>query len=425
MRLLPRTHLVALFLASVVLPGCPSDSPIDGEDDGTDDGPGDPQVCADPGSLLLDSAKPAPLPSADSPPFTCSTGWATDAPQLDATWTIEIPFSTSEYGSIGGTITTHPDGGVVVAGTGLFARYDENGDEVWSEAGVVPADAQVYLATEASGSIVLAFQDWVNESNSIARYAADGSSLGAVAVPWNDVGYGQVWGLETSGDELVIAAFDLDAQGSWEATLLRLDAADNLLLRKSTNMTNSGQLAVNSGGTVVFGSFPSFLLALDNGAVLGTLAPSQGGLVDVVGYGDDFVMAGVSSGVNNGGSDFAVGRYSSTGSERWLQTYDRATLSEGARAIAAQPGGSIVAVGSTSLLDFSNNYWYSTQPWMVGVDADGNATWSDRISAVGEATSVVFGAQGEVYVLGIAEGLEIDPSFGEPNRVGWLRRYDF
>jgi hypothetical protein len=423
MRRLPRSHLVVLLLASVAVPGCPSDSPADGDDDGTDDGTGQPQVCAEPGSDLLDNTKPAPLPSADSPAFSCSTGWATDAPPRDPAWTLEIPFTTSEYGSLGGVLAVHPDGGVVVAGSGLFARYDADGVQLWTVAGAVGQDAQVYLVVEASGSIVLSVYDWVDDSSSIRRYAADGTSMGVVAIPWNDPSYGQVWGLETNGDELVVGAFDIDAQGSWEATLLRLDADDNLLLRKSTNMTNSGQLAVNDAGTAVFGNFPSFLLALENGAVLGTLAPSQGGMTDVVGYGADFVVAGVTAGLNNGGSDFSVGRYSSAGAERWLQTYDRATLSDNSRAIAAGSDGSIVAVGSTSLLETGNVYWYSSQPWVVGVDGDGNATWSDRISAVGEATSAGIGSQGEVYVLGIAEGLDIDPMFGGPNRVAWLRKY--
>lgn len=410
----PLVQSVALLAIVVGITGCPGDPGVD-EDDGSDDGFDQPQACEEPGSPLLDHAKPVELPGPDAQPFACGTGWATDAPQLNPTWTIELPSPATEFGDVAVRIDAHPDGGVVAVAPGLFARYDADGEPLWNMGDEVSTEADVAMVVEQAGTIVLSVFNWSDSSGSIDRYAADGSLIGAVPIPWN--GGGDVWALETNGAELLIGAFDYDMEGSWETTLLRLDADDNVLLRKSTSMTNGGQLAVNDDGTAVFGSFPSFIVSLDSGAVLGQLTPSNGQPASVIGLGNDFVMVG------NAAGDLSVGRYSEAGAEQWLQTYDRAALGDNGRAIDVGPDGSIVAVGTTSLLDFSLVWWFGTQPWVVGVDADGNAVWADRIGVVGDATDVAIGSGGEVYVSGGAEGIAEQPD-GEPPLFNWLRRYD-
>jgi hypothetical protein len=322
----------------------------------------------------------------------------------------------SDFGFVLVNIEAHPDGGVVVAASGVFARYDGDGEQLWSMPGEITPQTDAAMVVEDAGTIVLAVYNWSDDSGSVNRYAADGTLVGSVAIPWNSPN-GSVWALATNGPELLVGASDFDAQGSWETTLMRLDADGNLLLRKSTNMTNNGQLAANDNGSAVFGSFPTFIVALDNGAVLGQLAPSIGQPSRVEGLASDFVMTGTANG------DFSVGRYSETGAEHWLQTYDRAALGDSGRAIDVGPDGSVVAVGTTSLLDFSNVAWFGSQPWVVGVDGDGNALWSDRIAAMGDASDVSIGPGGVVYVAGSAEGLGgNDPS--NPPMLGWLRRYD-
>ncbi|MFO7561315.1 MAG: hypothetical protein R6X02_01625 [Enhygromyxa sp.] len=396
--------------------GCPSGPGGEGGEDGTDEGSEQPpQGCEEPGTPLFEGAKVVELPGPNAQPVSCGSGWATDAPQLDPSWTVELPVSSSQFGFLAMFIDAHPDGGVVVAATGLFARYDGDGELLWSLPGEIGDQTNIVMAVEEAGTIILAVYNWSDDSGTVDRYDADGMLIETVAIPFNSPN-GNVWGLATEGSELIVGAMDLDAQGSWKTTLLRLDAGGELLLRKATNMTSAGQLAVNGNGSVVFGSFPTFIVSLDNGAVLGQLAPSLGQPSRVAGFDNDYVMAGTAAG------DFAVGRYSEAGVERWLQTYDRAGLVDAGRAIDVGPEGSIVAVGATALLDFNDIFWFGTQPWIVGVDGDGEALWSDRIAAVGDATAVSIAGGGEVYVAGGAEGLREGDS--EPPMLAWLRRYD-
>ena len=119
--------------------------------------------------------------------------------------------------------------------------------------------------------------------------------------------------------------------------------------------------------------------------------------------------------------DFGVGRYTSLGGETWLQGYDRATLGDSARAIAVGSDGNLAVAGTTSMLNFTGSYWYNTQPLVFGVDADGNALWSDRIAAHGEASGVAVAVNGDVYVTGFADAGEIDDN--DPPIMMWLRRY--
>ena len=383
------------------------------EGDGTDEGTLPPQACADPGSPLLDSAKPAGEPDGTFD-FTCTGGWGSDAPTRDATWTVELPWLGSDFGFSGTSLQAHPGGGVVLAHDGLFARLDPDGALLWNKPTAIPIEARAVMAVEPAGTILVAVYDWNSSASTVDRYDADGNLLEAVSLPFNDANGGEVWALVPSAGELLVGAYDSDQFGSYETTLLRLDGAGNLLLRKSTSTTNDGLLAANAD-TIVFGRFPTFLLTRDNGSVLGNLTPSSGQPLNVAGYGSDFVAGTTANG------DFSVGRYSSAGVEQWLRSYDRANVGgDAVRAIAADADGGIVAAGAIGSLTF-NGWWFNNQPQVFALDADGNAVWADRIDAIGEANGVVF-SDGAVYVTGVAEG---ESSGGnQPPLLRWLRRYD-
>ena len=407
---------LALLAALALSPAC-VDSAGDGEDEGTGDGDGDgpPQACIDPGSFLLEDARPAPVPGENPAMFSCSSGWASDAPAKDAAWTLELGRQSQNASLL--ALRAHPGGGVVVAGGGVFARYDADGEIMWDNGDVTPLEGQTLIHVEASGDTLISVYDWMNNSQSLLRFAPDGSALGQVDVPWNSPPEATIFGLDGFGDDLIIGAFDLDAEGSWEATLIRLDPMGAVTLRKSTNMTNGQLLAVNDSGTAAFGIFPTFLVSLDNGAVLGNLTQSAGGPTRVSAAGDDFYMSG------NANQDFSVGRYSGSGTERWLQTYDRANLGDRGMAVVSDGVGRVVAVGNTQVLDFSEGYWFFTQPWVVETDLDGNAVWADRISAQGDATGVAMGSGGEVYVVGAAE-VDTAQADEQPELLYWLRKYE-
>jgi hypothetical protein len=387
-----------------------------GSESSTDTGDtGDLTSCADPGSEVLPDIKPVLEPNPQqSPDYTCTNGWATDAPMRDAAWTVEVGSPVIAYYSYSTWVEAHPEGGVMVAGGGLLARYSADGEELWAADVATSDETQHVLAVEPSGSVVLATYDSFNNATQVNRYAADGTLIGPVAIPWNG-NSASVWGIEPFGDDLLFAAYDEDDQGIYESTLLRVDPNGNVVLRKSTNQTSGGAIfAVNDAGTVVFGQFPTFLVALEDGAVLGNFAPSNGFPSAVIGVGDDFLMTG-----NNG--DLILGSYSDAGAEQWLQAYDRATLSDQGMAVAVGDDGTIVTGGSTTTLNFSNSYWFGTQPIVIVSDADGNALWADRLAGHGFTSSVAIGTQGEVYATGIVE-LDFDPN-GEPVVTRFLRGY--
>lgn len=408
--------------AFVLLAACTAPSAEEGGQetgDTTGDGDGDAPDCTDPGSELLPEAKPALVPVPNGIDFTCASGWGSDAPERDADWTGQIGMMDGNFVFVPVRVAAHPDGGVVVATTGVFARYAADGEQLWSTDSGASLQSQSWLVVEQSGTIVLANYDWNQDDTTLRRYDADGELIGDVAVQWNSP-YANIWGLESFGADLLIGASDEDENGSYESTLIHLDPSDTELLRKSTSQSGGQLLAVNDAGTVMFGLLPGFLVSLDDGGVLGTWAPSSGNANEATGFGDDFVTVGNSAG------DLSIGRYSNLGSERWLQTYDHAALGDSGRALAAAPDvgpdGTIVAVGSSNLLNNANSYWYSSQPLIIAADADGNALWRDRIAVHGEANAVAIGTSDEVWVGGIAE---TDVAVNEePDLILWLRRYD-
>jgi hypothetical protein len=163
---------------------------------------------------------------------------------------------------------------------------------------------------------------------------------------------------------------------------------------------------------------PGYLVAVDDGEVLGMLMPSMGGVSNVIGVGNDFFMAGTVTGMS---ADFGVGRYTSFGAEQWLRGYDRAALGDRANTLAAGPDGNLAVVGNTWLLNPTGADGFNQQPIVFGVDPDANVLWQDRMAAHGDATAVAIDGNGDVYVAGTADaGADLN---GEPSVVIFLRRY--
>lgn len=410
---------LCMMFATACTPAGADDDGETGETGETGDGDGDVDeaACIDPGTELLPDAKPAVLPTPQSGVmFTCTSGWGTDAPRLAPEWSVQIgEQSPNDFNYPPPAIVAHPDGGVVVVGLGEFAHYGADDVPLWSND--VATYGQASLAIEEAGTILLGLYNWDNQVTTLTRYGADGELVGAIDVPWNGT-QASIWGLTTFGSDIVIGAFDEDAQGSYETTLLRLDVDGNVVLRKSTNQAGGNALAVTDNGVALFGSFPGFLVAIDSGEVLGMLTPTNGSISSAKAFGDEFIVA---AGVINTTGDLGIGRYSSAGVEQWISSYDRATVGDTGRAVAAGPDGGFAVVGTTNLLDFMNSWWFGTQPVVFGVDADGNALWTDRIAAQADASAVAIGVDGDVYVVGMADAG--GQTNNEPPVMAWLRRY--
>lgn len=410
---------LCMMFATACTPAGADDDGETGETGETGDGDGDVDeaACIDPGTELLPDAKPAILPTQQTGVmYTCTSGWGTDAPRLAPEWSVQLgETSPNNFNYPPPAVLAHPDGGVLVVGLGEFSHYGADDAPLWSND--VATYGQGSLAIEADGTILLGLNDWETQVSTLTRYGADGALVGEVDVPWNGT-EPTIWGVTTFGSDIVIGAFDADAQGVYETTLLRVDVDGNVILRKSTNQAGGTALAVTDGGVALFGSFPGFLVSIDSGEVLGMLTMTSGNISTAQAFGDEFIVAGA---IANATADLGIGRYSSAGVEQWLSSYDRATVGDSGRAVAVGPDGGFVVVGTTNLLDFTNSWWFSTQPVVFGVDADGNALWTDRIAAQADASAVAVGVDGDVYVVGSADA---GGSSGEqPPVMAWLRRY--
>ena len=400
-----------LLLSAPLLLACPGTGGDAGEDqaDDADTGSTLEGECFEPGSLLIDRARKVELPKPSQVSgMSCSEGWASDAPGREALWTTDLGDVQDNFAP--SLLRAHPDGGVVHAGSGAIRRLSADGEVLWTREGP-DQYSQYTMVVDADGSILATAWDWNSYTLSSYRIGDDGSDIGNLEIPLISE-YATVWAMEWLGPDLILGCDDITMEGYEQPTLLRISAlTGEELLRKSNPSVFGRPFAVNQSGTVLFGN-P--LVAGSNGAVLGTLTLSQGGPAAAVGVGDDFFLAGTDG-------DFLVARYSQYGNERWLQTYDRFGSSEQARAIAPTGDGGVVVVGleTSPPGDF---YWYSSQPMVLAVDADGNALWRDRIASPGEANAVAVAADGSVYIAGIAE-LE-PPGPGQASGLfTWIRKY--
>ena len=413
--------LVVVALSTVtLLTACPGTEAEEGEESGEENtsetgSDTDEAACVDPGTPLLDGAKPVGEASkTGNPQFTCASGWGWDAEQRDAAWTVQVPDvdTMGDPFQPGPLLSAHPEGGVIVYGWGQLAHFDEQGEEVWAQE-LGAYQTATYVAVEAGGTFLVGITNYETDTSTLTRHDADGSELGTVDIPWNSLDYPQIWAMEVAGSDIVLGVFDTDSMGNYEETLLRLDADGNELLRKSTNLFGGTGLAVNDT-TAMFGQSPGFIVALEDGEVLGQAQASQGFAFATVGSGDRYYSA------LNAGADFGIVAFSNSGGEPWLQAYDRAGLGDFARVIDANDE-LVVAAGTTQALNLVNSYWFSNQPMIMATDTEGDALWTDRIDAFGEASAVAIGVDGGVYVAGLAE--QDGPPNEELPMIRWLRKY--
>ena len=403
----------------LLLSACPA-SPAEGEEGvetGESESGGEQGACTDPGSELLAEVRPSPRPSQNgNPVIICSSGWGSDAPTRDPSWTLTLPNDPSqEFYQSPMLLAAHPEEGVIGYSPGFLAHYDASGEEVWSNDSL-PVEASIVIEPESAGTFLVATYDYNADDSTLMRYAADGSEIGEINVMWNEPSYAQIWAMQSYGEDILLGTYDADSQGNFEETLLHLDSQGGELLRRSTSLFGGLGLAVNDAGSVLFGSSPGFVVSLEDGGVLGQLQPSAGFGNTFVGMGADFY------GAINVAGDFGFGAYSSLGDERWLQQYDRAGQQDSPRALDAA-NGVVVAAGSTSVLNFSAvSFWFSSQPMVMAADSEGNALWIDRIDAYGDANDVAIGADGAIYVSGLAE--EDGPVAENAGLIRWLRKYE-
>ncbi|GEM_PF-2801286 len=363
------------------------------------------QSCFSQGTALL--AELAPIEGEVDPGLSCLGGWSADAPTLDATWSAlvlrnEVPWGLPQ-------LAAHPDGGVVFSGPGLLARFSGEGDMMWSES--LGAKGESKLSVEPEGTILVVTYDSGTGNYRLRRFPGEGGEGSELPVPLTAEN-ADIWGLARSGEDLVLAAVDENSMGLGRPTLLRVGPGGEELLRKSSPFLSSRVFALNDVGVAFLAPF--FVSVVD-GAVNGSLIPSVGFVVHATSLGDDFAFA-----YNT--SDMVVARVSPTGVERWVRSYDHFGGFDSTQAVSAGPEGGVIAVGNVGIGRSGAFGWFAnTQPRIIGIDGDGAALWQDRIDAHGQAFAVTLGVEGEVYVAGGADMVDL---MSELPVGQWLRRYD-
>jgi hypothetical protein len=305
-------------------------------------------------------------------PFDAAPGASTDrgwlariGPDGQARWELFLPTGTGRWIA---AMAPHPDGGVVVVGnadpgaslSGLVAHVDADGAPVWR------------LEWEIGNGLV-----WPWQIDSIRQTREGTFVIAGQAHEWITDGPWWVWIAElTAQGELV-----------WQRTLLEVEHFDNAALAMASNAdillawTNSDGGAwlarLDRAGTPIWARY----------MVLNTYAGSYS--IDVTEASDsDIMLVSMHDGT-------LVMRFDEAGDLLWQRTLGPEVGPYGA-VILAEPDGSAI-VGGARFYEGDQGIDLS----MLGVDRDGEPTWSWSLGTVGceAAHDAVLARDGSVIVV--------------------------
>jgi hypothetical protein len=340
--------------------------------------------------------------------------WIGQVSALEADWTSEITRSATASVAVGAS-----EEGAIVIANGDLVSFDAEGRRV-AERVAVGSSFQSSFVVTASGQTIAAAQ-----TGGIPQYRV-----------FDQAGK-QVWLRLLASSSGVASGFPgltLDAEGKlWVALrvfgddgfsveLQRWEIAGERLTTLVLPERSSTWLAVDDAGH--FALVDDRLMLFDaQGVELGAAAIDDKLAV--------YSLAAADEGFWVGGSRndrVMVSRIDGEGSELWSTTLDGNYIEYGGSyvfALAGLPDGGVVAVGQEDRISVTwddSPLIYYTQPFVVGLDAEGRVSFGERIAASGSASGVAVSPAGDIYVSGYAQGGP--PSeYGYSDAVLWLRRY--
>lgn len=387
---------LVLALASLGLAACETGA------GGDDDDGGVAEVCPETGNPLLpDIARVRP----DYALGCESTTWAGELERPAVAWTIEL-----ERGDDNSWVVPSSDGVVAISGRDarwvnaageLLVLRDIGNNVGWTtvqgdfDGRLAVAGNNRYRVFDTSGTEI-----WLRVLTSSPSLLRDGSDLLVGLFDFSGdepLVRVQRWALTggLQGEEVVLPtfnnAFARDGQGNWAVL------QDWIVMTFDPEGTPLGEMVVGES------DFP----------YVAQLLGSDAGFYAVGSDVDPFVsLITIEGGV---------------ASVAWTQRYGRpGDVWEQANAAALLPDGGLVIVGSEATIARvypETPLAQYTQPFVIALDAEGNAMWGERIGAAGVAQGVTVGSGGEVYVVGQAQA-GASNEYGEASTVAWLRRYD-
>lgn len=396
-------RVLSVLLASLSITAC---------DAGPDGDEGEPEpVCPETGNPLLPEL-PRVLPA-----YTdgCeASSWASEVEaEVEVAWTIEL-----ERGSSSSSMLVVPSADGAVAISGRRALWVSSTGEITSQRdlGNVPAWNQVrgsldgrLVVTGSTGNAP--FYRVLDERGSELwlRLLDPNFGVPALLLDGSDVLLGN---RDFNGDEWMLRIQRWGITGSKKGELALTTNSDWFV------RDGAGHYAVMSNLLEVYDSEGTLLGSVPVGA-----ENPDAYVFQIVGAETGFYAAG-------GGSVPFVSKVSVENDQvalDWTYTLGDPTDSwQIADALAVLPDGGVVIVGAE---DKIRVIWPMSllttfqQPYVLALDPDGQPMWGERIGVPGQALGVAVGAEGEVYVGGIAQA-------GPPGEYGnailstWVRRYD-
>lgn len=317
-------------------------------------------------------------------------------------WIEQIGSSATDAGQ---AIATDPDGNVFVAGyvggsldgmtylgeADLFVvKLDPNGLVLWGrQLGSTELDAATGVATDAAGDVYVVGQTFGGLDGAepagdsdvvVVKLSADGDRIwtrqfGSEA---RDVAVGIA--AHPGGDVLVVgftsgALDDVPETGAFDTFVVRLDAAGNRVWLRQLRHPSSDipvGIAVDAAGSAF-----------------------------VAGY----TFGGLYGNPNLGESDLFVHKLDAGGERLWTRQFGSAS-SDGASAVATDPAGNIVVVGSTLGSFEANPHLGADDLVVLKLDPDGTLLWSVQLGTAGsdDARGVATDPAGNVVVVGGSDG---------------------
>ena len=275
-------------------------------------------------------------------------------------------------------------GGGALSPGAYVAKFDANGNHVWSVKG--PGSAYEDVAVDGQGNA------YVAGPGILARINADGT------VGWsNTLSGGHGRSLTVDGQDNLYVTGDFSGNGFnlGSGALPNAGFDDAFLARYAT--TGTFQWALAFGGDYV-----------DEGHALGTDGDGNVYLA-VVFKSSQFQMGGQTfTNVQQGLGDLAVGKYSSAGLHQWSHSHG-STGQEYAHGLTVTAEGTVVVVGEFwgESVDFGNGGVQSNMPthgdiYVAAWNLDGTSQWALDFGAGpwNTATDVVSGPDGDIYVAG-------------------------
>lgn len=341
--------------------------------------------------------------------------WVGQVSAVEVDWTIEIA-----RGGLGSVTVGAGDEGAAVLASGTLVSFDAEGRRL-AERQSVGAGFQSSFVVTASGQTVAVAQTGgtpqyrVFDRNGqqvwlrLLAATSPGVASGFPGVALD--GEGKLW--------LALRVFDDDG---FSIELQRWEVAGSRLATLVLPGMSSTWLAVDGAGN--FAIVDDRLMIIDaQGVEVGEAAiDPKLGIYALAAADEGFWVGGTRS------NRVLISRIDGQGAELWSTTLPASYVEYGGSyvfGLAGLPDGGVVAVGQEDRIAMTwddSPLVYQSQPFVVGLDADGEARWGERIAAAGAASGVAVGPAGDIYVAGYAQG-EAPDEYGYADSVMWMRRY--